>query len=528
MHQLELILVALLLLVIAFGALASRLKTPYPIVLMLGGLLLSVVPGVPRFSLNPNLVFLVILPPLLFAAAFTTSWRDFRYNLATILSLAFGLVGFTVAGVAIFAHWIIPGFDWRLGLVLGAVVATTDAIAATSIAKRVGLPQRIIDILEGESLVNDASGLLALQFTVAFVVSGRPPALGQGVLQMAWLMGGGILIGLVVGQIVYIFEQWIDDAPIEITASIVTPFVAYLGAEAVHSSGVLAAVACGLFLGRKSSVFFSSSVRLEAWATWNTLTFGLNGLVFILLGLQLPFILARIGTQQVPHLLLDAAEFSAAVIVLRLLWVFPARYGASFLRRRILHQSEKPPDARSTFVVGWTGMRGVIALAAAISLPETLADGSRFPQRDEIIFLTFCVIFVTLVVQGLTLPSVIRHLQLPHDEEMSREEEEARRQMIGDALSAVQELRTRDDPEHSDVYDHIVQQYCVRLSMHPEDGDADGPLPEKYRVYRATSQALRAVERSSVLKMRDQNKINDEVLRKLERELDLLDTRYQS
>src|SRR6266478_4182842 len=279
-HALQLVFLMLLLFVVVFAALARKLKTPYPIVLVIAGLLLSFIPGIPKISLNPEIVFLVVLPPLLYSAAWLTSWRDFKFNLVSICFLAFGLVGFTVLGVAEAAHRLFSGFDWRLGFVLGAVVATTDAIAATSIAKRLGLPQRIVDILEGESLVNDATGLLALEFAIAMVVEGRTPTVAQGTLRLTYLIAVGLGIGLVLGLIVEWFERRIDDGPIEIVVSILTPYAAYLAAESIRASGVLAVVACGLYLSRQSSEFFSASVHIQTWAVWDSLTFAVNGLVF--------------------------------------------------------------------------------------------------------------------------------------------------------------------------------------------------------------------------------------------------------
>lgn len=254
-HAIEIVVLLLLFFVVAFGALAKRIATPYPIVMVVGGLLLSFIPGIPRIALNPDVVFLVILPPLLYSAAWLTSWREFSYNLVSILFLAFGLVTFTVVGVSYAAHWFLPGFDWRMGLVLGAVVAPTDAIAATSIATRIGLPKRVVDVLEGESLLNDASALLALEFGIALLVGGQRPTFALGFLRLAYLIVGGILAGLIVGEIVHRIEHRIDDAPIEIALSVLTPYVAYLGAEAMHASGVLAVVVCGLYLARRSSHF---------------------------------------------------------------------------------------------------------------------------------------------------------------------------------------------------------------------------------------------------------------------------------
>ncbi|HTA87753.1 MAG TPA: cation:proton antiporter [Silvibacterium sp.] len=247
----------LLFFIVVFGILGRKVGTPYPIIMVLGGLLLSFVPVIPDFTLNPDLIFLVVLPPLLYASAWTTSWRDLRYNIVSISFLAFGLVAFTVIGVALAAPRVFPEFDWRLGLVLGAIVAPTDAIAATSIARRIGLPGRIVDILEGESLINDATGLLALEFATGILVHQRIPTVSSGLLTLAWLTIGGIAIGLAIGWFVDHFERRIDDGPIEVTISILVPYATYLAAQAVHASGVLAVVSCGLFLSQRSARLFS-------------------------------------------------------------------------------------------------------------------------------------------------------------------------------------------------------------------------------------------------------------------------------
>jgi Na+/H+ antiporter len=525
-HQVEIVFLLLLLFVVAFAALARKLQTPYPIVLVVAGLLISFIPGIPKIPLNPDLIFLVVLPPLLYAAAWMTSWRDFKFNLVSILMLAFGLVGFTVLGVAGAAAWVFPGFDWRLGLVLGAVVATTDAIAATSIAKRVGLPRRIVDILEGESLVNDATGLLALEFAIAMVVDERTPTVAQGVLRLAYLIAVGLIIGLVLGLIVEWFERRIDDGPIEIVVSILTPYAAYLAAESLRASGVLAVVACGLYLSRQSSEFFSASVRMQALAVWDSLTFAVNGLVFVLIGLQLPHVLAGIRGYSFAHLLLYGALFSAIVIVLRLLWMFPAGNLAYFVRTRILRQTYAKPSPKQVFVVGWTGMRGVVALAAAIALPEILSDGSPFPQRNLIIFLTFSVILVTLVLQGLTLPPLIRALGLAGKSGTDDEEEEARRIITSTALSHLESARGQDLEDFSAVYDDLSRRYSRRLaSLTKENSDDDGMSNKELERYRKILGELLRVERRTAVRLRNEGRINDDVLRKIEHELDLSETR---
>ncbi|HKC61190.1 MAG TPA: Na+/H+ antiporter [Myxococcales bacterium] len=523
-QTLQLVVILLLLFVVVFGALARKLATPYPLVLVIAGLALTFIPGIPRITLDPDLIFFVVLPPLLFAGAWTTSWRDFSYNLVSILSLTIGLVAFTVLGVAFTARWLFAGFDWRLGIVLGAVVAPTDAIAATSIARRLGLPRRIVDVLEGESLLNDATGLLALEFGIAMVVYGQTPGIGAAALRLCWLSAGGIGIGLLIGRLVGWLELHIDDAPIEITISILVPYAAYLAAQAVRASGVLAVVASGLYLSRQSTRFFSPPVRIQAYAVWNALSFILNGAVFALVGLALPYVLAGIrGQYGLPSLLLYGALFSAGVVLLRLLWVFPGARMAYFIRRRLLGQKEQTPGARSLIVVGWTGMRGVIALAASMSLPQTLSDGSPFPQRNLIIFLTFCVIVVTLVGQGLSLPAVIRALGLAGDQGARFELLEARRIVLEAALRRIEEARGKDDRRWAGLYDDLAQHYRARLEA--LSGSREGKAPDAYRKDSELERELLQVERETAIRLRNEGRISDDVLRQIEQDLDLREAR---
>jgi monovalent cation/hydrogen antiporter len=521
----ELVFLLLLLFVVVLGLVARRIGTPYPIVMVIGGLMIGTIPFIPDFTLNPDLVFLVILPPLLYASAWLTSWRDFRYNLTSISMLAFGLVGFTVLAVAWVAPSAFAGFDWRLGLVLGAMVAPTDAIAATAIARRVGLAGRIVDVLEGESLINDASGLLALQFALQIVVHKRVPSLGIGLLTLGWLIAGGIGLGLLVAWMVDAIERRFDDGPIEIALSILVPYAVYLAADALHTSGVLGVVACGLMLSRRSARFFTPPVRIQVWAVWQALTFVLNGLVFVLIGLQLRAILAAIRGYSLATLLIDGAIFSAMLILLRLVWTFPGAGLSYLMRTRIGGRKERPPRLREIFVVGWTGMRGVVSLAAALALPAALADGTPFPQRDLILFLTFCVIVVTLVLQGATLPALIRALGLARSSGPNCEEREARRIVLEAALAHLEEAKQRDNEEFSELYDHLASHYRQR--------DADlraarggGEHTEEHRRYIDLSRETVRVERETAVRLRNEGRINDEVLRRIERELDLTESRW--
>jgi Na+/H+ antiporter len=529
-HAVELVFLLLLLFVVVFATLAQKIQLPYPIVLVIAGLLLSFIPGIPKITMSPDIIFLAVLPPLLYAGAWFTSWRDFSYNIVSILFLAFGLVGFTALGVAEAAHYSFAHFDLRLGFVLGAVVATTDTIAATSISRRLGLPSRIVDVLEGESLVNDATGLLALEFGVAMVVQGHTPTVGEGFLRLTYLIAVGIAIGLIVAFIVQHVERYLDDGPIEIVLSIMIPYVAYLAAQKVGASAVLAVVTCGLYLGRRESQLFSPSVRLQAVGFWNALTFAMNGLVFVLIGLQLPFVLAGIHEYPMRTLVLYGAAFSVLVIALRLAWVYPGAYTGYWIRRHIFRQQSQYPSARAIFIVGWAGMRGVIALAAALALPDVLADGSPFPERNLLIFLTFCVILVTLVFQGLTLPPLIRGLGLADVDGIGLEEKEARRAMVVAALEHIKSLRADGDTHHATAaYQDAVTRYKRRLAaITGEDYAGHGIEAEDYARIVELSRELLHIERDTAVRLRNEGRINDAVLRQLEREIDLSETRLDS
>jgi Na+/H+ antiporter, bacterial form len=528
-HASEVVLLLLLLLVVIFAVLAQKLKTPYPIVLVIAGLLLGFVPHIPKITLNPELVFLVVLPPLLYGAAWTIPWRGFVDNLVSIGLLGIGLVVFTVLGVAGFAPWLFSGMDWYSGFVLGAVVATTDAIAATSIARRIGLPRRVTDVLEGESLVNDASGLLALEFATGTVVYGQIPTIFSGILRFSYLAIAGIAVGLIVARIVEWFEYRIDDGPIEIAISIFVPYTTYLAAESIHASGVLAVVASGLYLSRRSPQFFSPSVRLQANAVWSSLTFILNGVVFVLIGLQLPYVLAGIRESSLARLLIYGAGFSAFIILLRLVWTFPSAYLAYFLRTRLFHQNVERPSVRQLFVVGWTGMRGVIALAAAISLPVSLDNGQAFPHRNLIVFLTFIVILVTLVLQGLTLPTVIRVLGLSGSSAPHGNEREARRMVLQAAIEHLEERRHSDPPHWSGLYEDLEKHYRHRIAnAEAETSEENEMNREHYAQYLDLSRELLQIERRTTLALLDEGRIDDEIARELEQEQDLSEIRLNA
>jgi Na+/H+ antiporter len=514
----------LLVFVAMFGGLARRLKVPYPILLVLAGLLVSFLPGAPRIALDPNLVFLVFLPPLLYSAAWTLSWREFQRNFVSIAMLAVGLVLFTVFGLAMAAGSLLPGFDWKSGVLLGAVVAATDAIAAASIARRVGLPQHIVHILEAESLVNDGTGLLALQFGLAILMTGRTPSIVEGIGRLVFLIGGGVFVGLAIGGVIALFEKWVDDGPIEIVISILAPYATYLISDRVHASGVIAVIACGMYMSRQSPEFMSPQVRLQMAAVWDALTFVLNGIVFVIIGLQLPYVIEQIGGLSRVVLLEYGVGFSAAIIALRMAWVYGETYIAYIVRCWVQKVEVKEPDPRGLFVIGWGGMRGVLSLAAAVSLPYALPGGGKFPQRSMIIYLAFCLIVATLVLQGLTLPWLIRSLGLSSSSGITDEEQEARRVMLREALVHLDRKRAKNR-DQSTMFAELIASYQRRLDAIPAEREqpAQG-LVDQVRRSHAILAALE-VERQALIRLRNEDRIDDEVLRTLQRELDFTESR---
>jgi monovalent cation/hydrogen antiporter len=522
------LLIGLLFAVAAVAGLARRFGVSYPIALVIFGLLCSLIPRVPNIPLPPSIVFLVILPPLLYIAAWQTSWREFKYNLVSISSLAVFLVFFTAIGVAFAAKWWLPGFDWRLGFLLGAVVSPTDAVAATSIARKVGMPQRVVDLLEGESLLNDATGLLALEFGVQMVVERTTPTLGSGLLEFAWLTIGGILVGVAIGFVVTKLEPWVDDGPVEIALSLIIPYAAYLAGDAVRASGVIAVVACGLLVSRHSSGLFTPRVRLQAFAVWDALEFLLNGFVFVLIGLQLPYVLAGIRGYGKLALLAYAAAFSVVLVLLRLAWMFPAARAAWWVRTRVVHQRYEKPRPNQVFVVGWTGMRGVVALAAANTLPLTLSDGRPFPQRSFIIFLTFSLILVTLVFQGLSLPWLVRALKLSAPDTGVCEEGRARHILLETAIGFLAERRdAAQDESDRHLYDDLLHQYEHKITEIEQCGP-DGTMPSEPSTGATMAGVLLDTirrERQQLNVLRETGRIGDAVHRTLERELDLSESK---
>lgn len=520
------IFVGMLLAVAALALLARKLHIPYPILFVIGGLLLALIPEVPRVHLNPDLVFLFFLPPLLFPAALFTSWRDFRANLRPISLLAVGLVLMTTVVIALLVHRFMD-VPLAAGFVLGAIISPPDAVAAAAIAERLKVPQRIVTILEGESLVNDASALVTYRFAVAAVVTGVF-SLGHASWKFFVVGAGGILFGLFIGWLAEQFHRRVVDPPIEITVSLLTPFAAYLPAEHLGVSGVLAVVTAGLYLGWRLPEITDFQTRLDSRPVWDTVEFVLNGFVFILIGLQLPDVLhAALGKRlSNGQLVLDAVFTSLAVIIVRILWVFPATY----LPRLFKHiRSQDPyPSWRHVAIVAWTGMRGVVSLAAAMALPLTTHDGSPFPDRDLIVFLAFVVILATLVLQGLSLPPLIHLLKIEEDDSREKEEREARLAANKAALARLGELATVDSAK-TDAGKRLRVEYEDRIRQ------LQAAKPDHVRhhlrlfsnEYEALSRDTLNVERRTILQLRNEQVINDEVLRRIQKDIDLAEARLR-
>lgn len=452
-----LLILSLLFTISMLTMLSGKLKISYPIFLVIGGLLISLVPGIPKIALDPDLVFLIFLPPLLYAAAWNTSWVDFWKNKRPISLLAFGLVIFTSTAVAFLSHLIIPDFPLAYGFLLGGIISPPDAIAATSVLQGLKAPRRIVTILEGESLVNDASSLIVFRFALVAILTGQFHfAVAAQEFFMVVLMG--ILIGLAIGHIVYAIHRYLPTTPeIDMSMTLITPYIMYIAAEHFHYSGVLSVVSGGLFLTYRSADIFSYETRLSASGVWSTLIFMLNGIVFILIGLQLPGILTSLGEFSIAEAVGYALLISLVTIVIRIIWVFPGAYVPRMLFKSI-REAEPRPNWQTVFIVAWSGMRGVVSLASALAIPLTLANGEAFPHRNLILFITFIVILITLVLQGLSLSPLIKKLGVEVTENTAIQSL-ALRIHLAESVLAYLDTNYTKQVEESDTYKRVRDRY---------------------------------------------------------------------
>lgn len=527
------IVVFIMAILITLTAIANRRKFPFPILLVFAGLAIGFVPQLPNLSLDPDIVFVIILPPLLYDAASKTSWHEFKTSIRPISALAITLVFFTTIAVAITSHYLIPGFTWPLSFVLGAVVSPPDAVAASGIIKGLGLNKKVITIIEGESLVNDASALIAYRSAVAAVTTGTF-IFWQAGLQFLLVAGVGILIGIVTGYLFVWAHKNIENNPVvETSLTLLSPFVAYLAAEHFHMSGVLAVVSTGLVISWRSPEVFSYQTRMRTRVLWDTLIFILHGFIFILIGLQLPSIIKDLGNYPFAQLLGYGLLISLVTIVVRIIWVFAGAYWQNYFptrkKNRVAFAESNHPDNtwKNVLVVAWTGTRGVISLAAALALPLVLDDGSVFPKRYSIIFLAFVVIFVTLVVQGLSLPLLIRLLKIKPEDNSGAEEKELQFYLATHTLHFIeQELPIHLNPK---VKDQLIKKYELEIQKLRNEirrhvkakNDSTKEMESPSDALLETKLEITKFQRGLLLKLHKEGEFSDTAIRHLEREMDI-------
>jgi Na+/H+ antiporter len=510
---------AILVAVAILFEIARRIGVPYPTLFVLGGLGLAFVPGLPRIELQPELVLLVFLPPLLFTAAVETPIRELRANLAPLLRLSVGLVVFTMVTVALVANALVPGMGWAAAFALGAIVAPTDALAATSVFRRLGAPRIVVTLVEGEALLNDATALVAYRAAVVATVAGTF-VLSNAVAGFVIAAVGGISIGIVVGWVASEILRRLDDPPVEVVISLVVPFAAYLPADLVGLSGVLAAVAAGLMIGSRLGTILTPSSRILWLTTWKMVGFVLNGFVFVLIGLELPGILAGLGEREPTSIAVVVLSVIAVVIVGRLAWVFAASYLPDSPRRVVARQNPRLAKGL-TFVVGWAGLRGAVSLAAAIALPV------GFPERNLIVLVTFAVILATLVGQGLTLPYVMRRVGWDGSELDGDEATSARTVAYDAGLEEIARARVAW-PGHLPLLDRLESGLRDR-SQHlaTEDPEETAERRQERTEHEEIQRGVIGAQRTAVIELRDRGQINDRTLRVIERELDLEELRME-
>ncbi|MCK8495617.1 MULTISPECIES: Na+/H+ antiporter [Spirosoma] len=519
----------ILAILIGLSAIAHKIILPYPVLLVATGVLIGFMPFLPNLALDPNVALVIFLPPLLYEAASKTAWQEFTRSIRPITTLAVTLVFFTASTVAVAAHYVIPHFSWPMAFVLGAIVSPPDAVAANSIIKGLGLNKRVIAILEGESLLNDASALIAYRYAVAAVMTGHF-VLWEASLQFLLVAGGGLLIGGVLGWLVATVLHRIDSSTTQTGLILLAPYVAYLAAEHAHTSGILAVVSAGLLITRRAPEVFSPQARLESRAVWDTLIFLLEGIVFILIGLQLPAIVADLRGYTTEELVLYSVTISVVTILIRILWVFFSTYYPRLLGWSITSGSDTDErandiDWRNVLIVAWTGTRGVISLATALALPLTLPSGQLFPQRPLILFLSFVVILVTLVLQGMTLPLLIRLLGITPQSDPTRVDQALEFLLASQSLTYLENdfpIRLRGELRQTLIrrYRVLVNELDATLyqtNSEPELATDHALVNEQ----RTAERALGEYQQALLLELATEKRFSDEVLRTAERRIDL-------
>jgi monovalent cation/hydrogen antiporter len=529
-------IVELIVMLLAVSAglqlLARRINVPHPVLLVLGGLVLALVPGLPRISIPPETLFLLFVPPLLYWAALTTSLRDFRRELNPIVRFATLVVFLTMGAVALVVHTLMPEFTWAAAFLLGAIVAPPDPVAAIAVMRPLGAPRRIVTILEGEGLMNDATALVSYQIAVVAIVTGSFSVAHAGVRFVITAVGG-VLVGLAAGWlIVFARRKLIGRFPIvENTVSLLTPFFAYLPAEWLNVSGVLAVVTVGLYLGRRGPKIMAAATRVQEESMWTVVQFLLESLTFILIGLELPVVVRTLGRHSLGRLIGYSALVALTVIVVRIVYTATAVF---LLRLFARPGGKKPPGWSEAAFIGWTGMRGGDSLIIALALPLATATGAPFPARGVIVFLTFAVILCTLVVQGFTVVPLLRRLDLAKGDDEDSEEAHARRVAADVGLRRLDQLATSN--QNAKAVGYLRQLHGERRrkwaardrTLHSADDADHRDLPRtdagaerNAESYRSLRRAMMDAERAAIIDLRDRDTIGDDVMRRVQRELDL-------
>jgi Na+/H+ antiporter len=527
------IVVFILAILISLTAIANKRKLPFPVLLVAAGLIIGFVPQLPDLALDPEVVFVILLPPLLYDAASKTSWHEFRTSIRPISALAITLVFFTTVAVAVTAHFLIPGFSWPLAFVLGAVVSPPDAVAASGIIKGLGLNKKVITILEGESLVNDASALIAYRYAVTAVTTGSF-VFWQAGLQFLLVAGVGIIIGIVIGYLFVFAHKKIESNPVvETSLTLLSPFVSYLAAEQFHMSGVLAVVSTGLVIAWRAPEVFSYQARMRTRVVWDTLIFLLHGFVFILIGLQLPSIIKGLGNYPFSQILGYGLLISLVTIIVRIVWVFAGAWSQNYFQKRkkktgvIAGKDDSDSTWKNVLVVAWTGTRGVISLAAALALPLVLEDGTAFPKRHSIIFLAFVVIFVTLVVQGLSLPLLIRWLKMKPQDNTDEEEKELQLYLANSTLHFIEQdfplpLDNKSEQQLKMKYEVLINELTKEINRHKKAKRNDSEIIVKQQGVLLSAQLeISKFQRALLIKLHKEGEFSDAVIRQVEQEMDI-------
>ena len=527
MHDNLLLILALLFSVFMMVMAAQKMKIAYPIFLVLAGLVISLLPGIPDVELDPDLVFLIFLPPLLYEAAWYTSWNDFWRWKRPISLLAFGLVFATSLIVAYVSQALIPGFTLALGFLLGGIVSPPDAVAATTVLKGLPVPKRILSILEGESLVNDASSLIVFRFALAAILTGNF-SIHQAVGQFFLVAGMGIVVGLIGATFMYLIHRFLPTtSAIDAALTLMTPYLLYLGAEQFHFSGVMAVVTGGLFISYRShEIFKNGNTRLNMLGVWTTVIFVMNAMVFVLIGLSLPSIINGLEESSLIQGIKYGVIISIIIILIRFLWVYPTTFIPRWLFKSV--RKEQSPGWKVPLVIGWTGMRGVVSLATALSIPFVLDNGSPFPHRNLILLITFVVIFITLVIQGLTLPFLVKKLKIPAlDYVLPHEQQEAQIKIRLNRL-AINHINTNyyEMIERSNLLKNYYSQILTETENTENQLDifeCNTCTSQEMQRFESILKEIYEKQRLAIFQMRREKYYDDEEIRKAELQLDLND-----